>query len=255
MEIINYNLNGGKMERLQKAIATSGYCSRRKAEELIRKGRVSVNGQVITEMGFSVESTDMIVVDGNTLNKQQKVYYLLNKPRGVVTTVRDDKHRKTVVDFIQTTERIYPVGRLDYDTTGVLLLTNDGQLANLLMHPSCQVEKVYIAKIEGIMNAKAIHGLKKGVWIDTYKTAPAKVKVRSCDYKKNTSIVEITIHEGKNHQVKRMFEEVGYTVLKLKRERLLFLTTMGLKPGEYRKLNPKEVKQLYGIVKEKGKRS
>lgn len=238
-----------RMERLQKVIASSGYCSRRKAEELIKKGHVTVNGKMITEMGICVGNTDMIMIDGNTLNKQPKVYYLLNKPRGVVTTVKDDKHRKTVVDLIPTTERIYPVGRLDYDTTGVLLLTNDGDLAHLLMHPSCQVEKVYIAKIEGIMDAKAIHSLKKGVLIDTYKTAPAKVKVRSCDYKKNTSIVELTIHEGKNHQVKKMFEAVGYSVLKLKRERLLFLTTMGLKPGEYRKLNPKEVKQLYGAVK------
>ena len=140
------------MERLQKIIAQSGYCSRRKAEEFIVEGKVKVNGKVITELGTKVDYSDTILINGKPLNnKEEKVYYLLNKPRGVVTTVKDEKDRKTVMEFIPNDKRVYPVGRLDYDTTGVLLLTNDGELTNLLIHPRNHVEKTYIAKIEGIM--------------------------------------------------------------------------------------------------------
>ncbi len=233
------------MQRLQKAIAESGYCSRRKAEEEIRKGHVMVNGQVIREMGFQVSESDQIIVSGTLLGKEEKEYILFHKPRGVVTTTSDDKHRKTVMDFIQTQKRIYPVGRLDYDTTGVLLLTNDGTLTNLMLHPKNQIDKVYVAKVDGILDGDAIIKLKNGVEMDGRKTSPARVKVRKKDYKKKTSIVELTIHEGRNHQVKKMFESVGFPVLKLKRERISFLDLKGLNSSEYRYLNPKEVKKLY----------
>lgn len=240
-----------KMERLQKIIANAGICSRRKAEELILKGKVLVDGKVITELGTKVGEHQEIVVDGKVLVKEEKEYYLLNKPRGVVTTTSDDKHRKTVVDFIPTNKRIYPVGRLDYDTTGALLLTNDGELANGLMHPSSKIDKVYVAKVKGIAKAEHLIPLKEGVFLDDVKVIPDRVKLRKVDKKTNTSIVELTIHEGKNHQVKRMFECVGLEVLKLKRERIGFLNLQGLQSGEFRKLTPKEVSKLYNQIKNK----
>lgn len=240
------------MERLQKVIANLGYCSRRHAEELIKEGKVLVNGQVITELGTKVKSSDSISVEGNILdNNKNYEYYLLNKPRGVVTTTNDEFGRKTVLDLVISSNRIYPVGRLDYDTTGVLLLTNDGNLANKLMHPSSNIEKTYIAKIEGVMNPTSIMKLKKGVVIDGYKTRPAKVKVKSIDKKMNKSIVQITITEGKNHQVKNMFEAVGHKVLKLKREKYAIFDVKDLKIGEYRKLTFKEVAILYSLVNKK----
>ncbi|MBE6149535.1 MAG: rRNA pseudouridine synthase [Firmicutes bacterium] len=235
------------MERLQKVIAESGYCSRRKAEELIIKGKVKVNGEIIKELGTKVDGNDQIMIDGKILEKENKEYILLYKPRGVVTTTSDDKKRKTVLDLIDTDKRLYPVGRLDYDTTGVLLLTNDGELTNLLIHPKNNIDKVYVAKIEGILTGLEIKQLERGVVIDGFKTSPAIIKVRKKDKKDNDSLVQITIHEGKNHQVKKMFEAVGHKVIKLKRERIAFLDLTGLKPGEYRKLNIKEVKKLYGI--------
>lgn len=237
-----------QMERLQKVIAEAGIASRRKAEELIRAGKVKVDNVVVTQLGTKVTGKENIIVDGKTLNKEEKVYYLLNKPRSVVSTTNDDKHRKTVVDLIDTDARIYPVGRLDYDTTGALLLTNDGEFANLMMHPKNQIEKVYMAKVKGIAKAEHIIPLSEGVIIDGKKTAPAKVKLRKVDKNKNTSMVEITIHEGRNHEVKKMFEKVGLEVIKLKRERIAFLNLKGLESGEYRKLTPKELKELYFLT-------
>lgn len=235
------------MERIQKVIASSGYCSRRKAEELIKQGKVSVNGNIIYEMGYKVSGNDYIEVEGNSINnKEDKVYYLLNKPRGVITSTSDDKKRKTVIDLINDTRRIYPVGRLDYDTTGLLILTNDGELANFLTHPKNNIEKVYIAKLEGIISKKELIRLEKGLIIDGRKTAKARAIIRKIDKKNNTSIVELIIHEGRNHQVKNMFKAINYNVIKLKRERLAFLTLDGLKSGEYRQLSIKEVKKLYG---------
>ena len=236
------------VERLQKVIANSGYTSRRKAEELISKGKVKVNGKTVYELGTKVSPSDTVEVEGNVINGKEtnKVYYLLNKPRGVITSTSDDKGRKTVVDLIDTDKRIYPVGRLDYDTTGALLLTNDGELANLLTHPKNKIEKVYIAKVRGLIGKEQIMELCKGVYIDGYKTAKAKAKIQKYDKKMNTSIVELTIHEGKNHQVKKMFQALGYDVLKLKREKIAFLDVKGLKSGEYRFLSVKEVKKLYG---------
>lgn len=239
------------MERLQKIIANSGVCSRRKAEELILAGKVKVDGEVVTELGVKASNKSTIEVDGKIISKEEKQYYLLNKPRGVVTTTSDDKKRKTVIDLIDTDKRIYPVGRLDYDTTGVLLLTNDGDFANMIMHPKNNIDKVYIAKLEGIINGEAVHKLEQGVLIDDTLVKASRVKVKKVDNKLNNSMVEITIHEGKNHQVKKMFEQVGYRVDKLKRERIAFLTTQGLNSGEYRKLSNKEVSQLYVLANKK----
>lgn len=233
------------MERLQKVIANSGYCSRRKAEELISSGQVYVNGDLVTELGTKVDGTETIVVEGVTLNKQtKKEYYLLNKPRGYICSLKDEKGRKVVTELINTKERIYPVGRLDYDTTGVLILTNDGEFANILMHPSNEVEKTYLAIIEGIMTTEEIYKLKDGVIIDGVKVTPKRLKIKKKDLEKNKSKVEITIVEGRNHIVKKMFEAVGHPVNKLTRERLAFLDVKGLQSGEYRYLTNDEIKQL-----------
>ena len=238
------------MERLQKVIANLGYCSRRKAEELICEGKVSVNGNVVKKLGTKVKTSDTIEVEGNILdNNKNYEYYILNKPRGVVTTTHDEHDRKTVVDLIDTNTRIYPVGRLDYDTTGLLLLTNDGVLANKLMHPSSKIDKTYIAKIEGMISPISIKKLRSGVIIDGYKTRPARVKVKSVNKKTNKSIVEITISEGKNHQVKKMFEAVGHHVEKLKREKYAIFDIRDLKVGDCRKLTFKEVSILYSLFK------
>ena len=237
------------MERLQKVIAEAGYASRRKAEELIKAGKVYVNGEKVTEMGFKVNGNDIIDINGKPLKKEEKEYYLLNKPRGVVTTTSDDKDRKVVTDLIETTKRIYPIGRLDYDTTGVLLLTNDGELTNILNHPSSEVTKVYLAKIEGIVEPFKVKKLEQGVVIDGKKTSKARVRIKKIDKKNNASYIELTIHEGRNHQVKKMFEAIGYNVIKLKREKYAFLDVKSLKSGEYRKLTTKEVKSLYALKK------
>lgn len=237
------------MERLQKVIANYGYTSRRKAEELILKGKVRVNGSVVRELGIKVEPSDTVEVEGTVLENTEKVYFLLNKPRGVITSVSDDKNRKTVVNLIHTNKRIYPVGRLDYDTTGALLLTNDGELANKLMHPKNNIDKVYVAKVKGLIGKKELTKLATGVYLDGIKTSKGKARILKYDKKTDTSIVELTIHEGKNHQVKRMFEAIGYNVLKLKRESISFLSIKNLKSGEYIELKPKDVKRLYNEVK------
>lgn len=235
------------VERLQKIIANNGYASRRKAEELISLGKVKVNGKTIYEMGYKASFSDFIEVEGNPIKVEEKEYYLLNKPRGVVTTTSDDKKRKTVIDLIETGKRIYPVGRLDYDTTGLLILTNDGELTNILTHPKNKIDKVYIAKINGLIGKEQLKKLENGVYIDNIKTSKARARIKKYDKKSDTSIVELTIHEGKNHQVKKMFESIGYEVLKLKREKFAFLTLDGLKSGEYRKLSIKEIKKLYSL--------
>lgn len=239
------------MERLQKVIANSGVASRRKSEELIKAGRVKVDGEVITELGTKVSKNNVVEVDNVKISTEEKVYFILNKPRGVVTTAKDEHGRKTVVDLIDCQKRIYPVGRLDYDTTGLLILTNDGEFTNNVTHPKNKIDKTYVAKINGILTVADIMKLKKGVILDDGKTAPAKIRVKSVDSKAKSSLIEITIHEGKNHQVKRMFESLGYEVLKLKRERVGFLTLKGLASGEYRTLTPKEVSKLYVLSKNK----
>lgn len=233
------------MERLQKVIAQAGVASRRKAEELIVQGKVKVNGNIVKELGTKVNPSDTIEVENRIIEKEAKEYYLLNKPRGVVTTTSDDKSRTTVVDLINTSARIYPVGRLDYDTTGVLLLTNDGEFANIIMHPTNEIDKVYLAKLEGIIKGEQVNQLKDGVEIDGVKVKASRVKVKKVNKESNTCLVEIIIHEGKNHQVKKMFEAVGYHVEKLTRKRVGIFELNDLKSGEYRKLTPKEVQIVY----------
>ncbi|WP_080845402.1 23S rRNA pseudouridine(2605) synthase RluB [Cytobacillus gottheilii] len=237
------------MERLQKVIAHAGIASRRKAEQLISEGHVKVNGQVVKELGVKVGSNDKVEVDGIPIEREQPVYFLFYKPRGVLSAVSDDKGRKVVTDYFQQIEqRIYPVGRLDYETSGLLLLTNDGEFANLLMHPRSEIEKVYVAKVKGIPSKESLKSLQKGIRLEDGKTAPAKSKLLSMDKKKQTAIVELIIHEGKNRQVRRMFEAIGHNVLKLKRERYATLTLEGLSPGDGRELTAHEVKQLRTIA-------
>ena len=237
------------MERLQKVIAEAGVASRRKAEELIKQGQVKVNGTVVTELGTKVSDKDEVMVNNKPIVKETKEYYLLNKPRGVVTTTSDDKNRRTVVDYINTDARIYPVGRLDYDTTGAILLTNDGEFANIITHPKSEIDKVYVAKLNGIIKGEQINKLKDGVELDGVVVKPSRVKLKKVNQETNTSTVEIIIHEGKNHQVKRMFESVGLLVDKLKRERIGIFNLIGLQSGEYRKLTPKEVAIIYSLKK------
>ena len=237
------------MERLQKFIAQTGYCSRRKAEELIINKKVYVNNVLTTELGTKVKPGDDVVIEGIKLEKEDKEYYIFNKPRSIISSTKDDKNRKTVIDFFNTKKRLFLVGRLDYDTTGLILVTNDGEFANMLMHPKNEIEKVYVAKINGIMKKEEIVKFKRGMFIDNVRCKPDKVKVKKVDKKSNSSIVEITLHEGKNHEIKKMFENIGYEVLKLKRERFAFLDLGTLKSGEYRKLQIKEIKILHSLIK------
>lgn len=238
------------MERLQKVIAGFGYTSRRKAEDLILHGKVMVNGQVVKELGTKVSPSDIISIDGVVINKEVKLeYYLLNKPRQVISSAQDMQGRITVVDLIDTEARIYPVGRLDYDTTGLILLTNDGELANKLMHPSFEIEKTYVAKINKIPEKEDIQKLKRGIVIEGRKVDIKRFKVRKKDHEKNTAIVEIAIVEGRNHIVKKIFASLGMDVKKLSRISYGFLDLLGLKSGEYRMLTIKEIKKLYAMVK------
>lgn len=234
------------MERLQKVIAQAGICSRRKAEELIKDGKVKVNNEVAT-LGMQVESSDTITVCGKLIRKEEKVYFLLNKPRGVICTASDDKNRKTVVDLIKTDKRIYPVGRLDYDTTGALILTNDGELANVLMHPKNGITKVYYVKMEGKLLGNEIHTLERGIVVDNKTLKPDKIKFRKYDASTNVTYASVILHEGHNHEIKKLFEYINHPVIKLKRESIAFLDILSLKSGEYRMLNPKEVQKLYSL--------
>ncbi|RBW70342.1 pseudouridine synthase [Bacillus taeanensis] len=237
------------MERLQKVIAKAGIASRRKSEVLIQEGKVTVNGQTVTELGTKVGPNDRIEVNGIPVEREEPVYFLFYKPTGVISAASDDKGRTVVTDYFpMIKERIFPVGRLDYNTSGAILLTNDGEFANLMMHPKHKIEKVYIAKVKGTPTKETIRKLEKGVHLEDGKTAPAKVKVLSADRAKNTAILELTIHEGRNRQVRRMLEQVGHPVEKLKRERYSFLELKGLTTGEFRPLTPKEVKQLRALA-------
>ncbi|WP_251717006.1 pseudouridine synthase [Lactobacillus agrestimuris] len=233
------------LERLQKVIAEAGIASRRKAEKMIVDGRVRVDGKVVTKLGTKVDTFSNITVDGDPIERESLHTYLFYKPRGIVSTAKDEKGRKTVVDYFEDIPyRLYPVGRLDYDTSGLLLMTNDGKLANKLMHPKNEVSKVYVAKIKGILTPEEIMSLKKGVKFDKYKSSRAKVKILKTDKRKNTQIVQLTIHEGHYHQVKRMFKAVGHLVEKLSRERYAFLELGNLASGQYRELTHEEIDRL-----------
>ena len=236
------------MERLQKVIASYGYASRRKAEELIRKGKVMVNGKIITELGTKVEGNDVISIDGVIINKDVKQeYYLLNKPRQVISSVVDKEGRITVRDLINTDARIYPIGRLDYDTTGLIILTNDGDLANLLMHPSFEVEKTYVAKVNKVLDKDDIKKIKSNIVVEGRKVVIKRFKIKKKDFEKSTSVVELTIVEGRNHIVKKIFASMNIDVIKLSRVGYAFLTIDNLKSGEYRNLTIKEIKKLYAL--------
>ncbi|EPH13014.1 pseudouridine synthase [Facklamia hominis] len=233
------------MERLQKVMAHAGVASRRKCEELITQGRVKVQGQVVDQLGVKVSPNDRIEVDGIPIYREEPRYILLYKPRNYISAVEDDKGRPVVVDLINgVDERIYPIGRLDFDTTGLLLLTNDGDFANRMMHPRFQVEKVYIAKIKGIPQADALKRLAKGVMVDGKLTSKANVKLLKQNTSNQTAVVELTIHEGWNHQVKKMFEAIGHPVIKLKREAFAFLNLDKMQAGDWRYLTSFEVDKL-----------
>lgn len=236
------------MERLQKFLSSCGVDSRRKCEELILKGKVKVNGNKITELGYKVNDKDVVTVDNIEIIRKEKLYFLLYKPEKTICSVKDEKGRTTVIDLIDTDEKVFPVGRLDYDTTGLLLITNDGELTNKLTHPKGYIEKTYSAKIDGIITPKDIKILENGIILDGVKTKKAIAKIRKIDKTNKKSYVELTITEGRNHQVKNMFSSLGYKVLKLKRTNYAFLDLKGLSIGEYRTLSIKEVKKLYSIV-------
>jgi len=237
-------------ERLQKVMASCGVASRRKCEEIISQGRVKVNGIVVTELGTKVSKKDMIEVDGKALERQLLVYYVLNKPTGYLTAVSDKLGRRTVMDLIDSETkktRIFPVGRLDYDTSGVLLLTNDGELSYKLTRSEREVEKKYQVRVDGIIDQDAVAKLIKGVVIDGVKTKRAQVEIISFDKKNNSSLIMLTITEGRNRQVRKMCEAIGYEVKKLKRVSFGGVDLDGLSVGEYRALKPHEVKKLYSL--------
>ena len=238
------------MERLQKVIAKAGICSRRKAEELIVQGKVIVNGEVCRELGTKVSGNDTIEVNGQVLENQEKEYYLLNKPRGCVCTNDDEKNRKTAVSYIETDARIYCVGRLDYDTTGVLLLTNDGEFTNLMTHPRYHLPKVYRVNLQGILTEDDIKVLKKGLKTKEDSYQGARVRMLETDPTRDRCIFELTIREGKNHQVKNMMKGLGYEVRKLHRVKFAGFGVDNLRPGEYRKLKPFEIKQLKQLAQQ-----
>ena len=237
------------MERLQKIIQKAGVASRRKAEELITSGRVKVNGQVVKELGVKANFSDDITVDNKLIKLEERVYFLLYKPSGYVSTTTDQFNRDTVVDLIDTKERIFPIGRLDYDTSGVILLTNDGDFANMMMHPKSNIEKEYYVKISGLLRKEESAQLSKGMVIDGEKLLGARIRNVKYDDKKENTFLNIIITEGKYHQVNKMFESINHEVMKLKRIRYGSITLDGLYEGQYRALKPHELKTLHNLAK------
>ena len=233
------------MERLQKLIARAGVTSRRNAENLILSGKVTVDGKVITELGAKADAQkNKIRVDGKLLNfNAEKIYILLNKPRGYVCTANDERGRKTVLELVQEiSERVYPVGRLDLDSEGLILLTNDGELTNALIHPKFGIEKTYRARISGEVTEEKLDKLRAGIELEDGLTAPAKI------FLLEENLVEITIHEGRNRQIRRMFAAVGCDVKRLKRIKFAGLTLDGVKVGKYRRLTADEIKKLKNLL-------
>lgn len=231
--------------RINKYIADAGIASRRKADDLIRRGQVKVNGAVLTQPGYDVQDGDKVSVSGQLIShtEQTKVYYMLNKPVGCITSVHDEKGRPTVMDCLQEVEeRIYPVGRLDYQTSGLLFLTNDGDFAYRLTHPKHEVGKTYILRAEGSLNHRQLQRLRNGVDIGGFRTSPAQIRVLKCN--KHSTVLEMTIHEGKNRQIRRMLEAVGSRVIELERVAYGNIVLGHLKPGRFRRLNPSEVAYL-----------
>lgn len=231
--------------RLQKYLAMCGVASRRKSEKMILQGRVKVNGKVIDKLGYKINpDIDVILVDNKqVIKKENYIYIALNKPEGYITTVKDQFNRPTVLDLVKSiNERIYPIGRLDYDTSGLLLLTNDGDLTYKLTHPKHEIEKVYIAKIKGVPTEKKLNKFRKGLKIDNYVTSKAKIEVlkKYNDY----SIVKIAIHEGKNRQIRKMCKKINHPVIKLKRIAIGKIELGNLKKGSWRYLSKEEISYL-----------
>ncbi|MGL5150098.1 MAG: pseudouridine synthase [Clostridium sp.] len=239
-------------ERLQKYMASCGVASRRKCEELILAGNVKVNGTVITELGIKVNpEKDEVIYNGNVITKEEnKVYIMLNKPTGYITSLADEKGRKTILDIVKVKERVFPIGRLDYDSSGLLLLTNDGEVYNKIIHPRVELKKKYVVLCEGEFTENDGNRLRKGVDIGGYITAPAEVKIIRVDRRKSGAIVstvEISIHEGKNRQVRRMCSAVNHNVLSLKRVQVGELSLGYLKVGEYRQLREEELNYVNSL--------
>lgn len=240
-----HNFEAGNKLRLSKYLAQAGIASRRHAEELIKNGEIKVNGQLITAMGTQVEQGDTVEYRDETIgfDTSDKLYVLLNKPPGFICSVSDPQGRPTVMDLVRDIKgRIYPVGRLDFDTSGLLLLSNDGDFANLMIHPRYRINKKYAAQVKGRAKAAELEQMRRGLLLDDGITAPAQVKLLAVD--KDSSCLEISIHEGRKRQVKRMCAAVGHPVLSLKRIGFAFLTLQGLEEGEYRLLSRQEVEAL-----------
>lgn len=234
------------MERLNKYIAECGVASRRAADKLIEEGVVKVNGKVVDKVGFTVDEDSVVSVNDKIINKSERtVYIMFNKPKRCVTTLNDEKGRKTVYDYIDISERVYPIGRLDYDSEGLLLLTNDGDLTYRLTHPSHEVGKTYIAKVEGEVPENDLALFRKGIELDGKKTARAKIKL--LEFKENISKFEITIFEGRNRQIRRMFSVLDKEVIFLKRTAIGSLKLGGLSRGGWRYLNDAEISYLQNI--------
>lgn len=232
--------------RINKFLAELGVGSRRAIDKMIEEKRIKVNG-VLAESGIKVDKTDKISVNGKLLEfeKKKKVYFMLNKPKRVLSTAKDERGRKTVVDLIDTKERIFPIGRLDYDTEGLLLLTNDGEIFNKVIHPRTEVYKTYLVEARGNINMTTLNKLKRGIMLDDKMTLPAKAKILLAD-ERHTEL-HFAIKEGRNRQVRRMFEIVGHPVINLKRIMLGELNLEGLEVGEYRPLTKKEINYLYSL--------
>ena len=233
-------------ERLQKYLANCGVASRRKCEEYILQGKVKVNGEIVTELGTKINAdTDIIEFENKTIKQSSKhVYILLNKPIGYVTTSDDQFGRDTVLDLVKVKERIVPVGRLDMYTSGALILTNDGDFVYKVTHPKHEIEKTYTVTLKGIVQNIEVEQLRQGVQIEDYITKPAKVKILKTDIEKNISRLEITMHEGKNRQVRKMCEAVGRKVLALHRSKIGNIGVKDLELGKWRYLNSREIEQL-----------
>jgi 23S rRNA pseudouridine2605 synthase len=234
-------------ERLQKFLANNGIAARRKCEEYIVDGRVKVNGKVVTQLGVKINpDKDIVEFDGKVVNKsEKKVYILLNKPIGYVTTAKDQFDRPTVLDLVKVDEKVLPVGRLDMYTSGALILTNDGEFIYKVTHPKYEVEKTYTVTVKGIVTQEDVEKLTNGVKIDDYISGKAKVKILKTNEEKNFSRVQITIHEGKNREVRKMCEAIGKKVLALHRRKIGNLDVKNLALGNWRYLTKREVEDLY----------